>query len=157
MVPETLEPSLQLASAVLSQLNMPADEVAQAIQSFRKNHVAELQVTLRVTWLLGYHLGLTPCKLSIMSSDVACTTPAGLQDAQMCEMQDGIWKSLWQCESRAYQPLFGYICSSFIAALNLSVPLLLWQEMWKPFCFAYGKQYKRVSRRSDLLVLIGLQ
>ena len=45
MVPETLEPSLQLASAVLSQLNMPSDEVAQAIQSFRKNHVAELQAS----------------------------------------------------------------------------------------------------------------
>lgn len=46
MVPETLEPSLQLASAVLSQLNMPSDEVAQAIQNFRKNHVSELQVAL---------------------------------------------------------------------------------------------------------------
>lgn len=44
MVPETLEPSLQLASAVLSQLNMPSDEVSQAIQNFRKNHVSELQV-----------------------------------------------------------------------------------------------------------------
>lgn len=44
VVPETLEPSLQLASAVLSQLNMPSDEVAQAVQNFRKNHVAELQV-----------------------------------------------------------------------------------------------------------------
>lgn len=45
VVPETLEPSLQLASAVLSQLKMPADEVAQAIQNFRKNHVSELQVS----------------------------------------------------------------------------------------------------------------
>ena len=44
MVPETLEPSLQLASAVLSQLNMPQDEVAHAIQAFRKNHISELQV-----------------------------------------------------------------------------------------------------------------
>ncbi len=46
MVPETLEPSLQLASAVLSQLNMPQDEVAHAIQAFRRSHVSELQVTL---------------------------------------------------------------------------------------------------------------
>ena len=45
VVPETLEPSLQLAAAVLSQLNLPSDEVAQAIQSFRKNHVAELQAS----------------------------------------------------------------------------------------------------------------
>ena len=44
VVPETLEPSLQLASAVLSQLNMPQDEVAHAIQAFRKNHISELQV-----------------------------------------------------------------------------------------------------------------
>lgn len=49
VVPETLEPSLQLASAVLSQLNMPSDEVAQAIQNFRKNHVAELQVCFTAT------------------------------------------------------------------------------------------------------------
>ena len=47
VVPETLEPSLQLASAVLAQLNMPADEVSQAIQDFRKSHVAELQVRNR--------------------------------------------------------------------------------------------------------------
>ena len=44
MVPETLEPSLQLASAVLSQLNMPQEEVAHAIQAFRRSHVSELQV-----------------------------------------------------------------------------------------------------------------
>ena len=60
VVPETLEPSLQLASAVLSQLNMPADEVAQAVQSFRRNHVSELQALHspaclclgRLDWLL---------------------------------------------------------------------------------------------------------
>ena len=44
VVPETLEPSLQLASAVLSQLNMPQDEVAHAIQAFRRSHISELQV-----------------------------------------------------------------------------------------------------------------
>ena len=48
VVPETLEPSLQLASAVLSQLNMPQDEVAHAIQAFRKSHISELQVC---SWL----------------------------------------------------------------------------------------------------------
>ncbi len=45
MVPETLEPSLQLASAVLSQLNMPPDDVQEAIQDFRRAHIGELQVT----------------------------------------------------------------------------------------------------------------
>ena len=44
MVPETLEPSLQLASAVLSELKMPQEEVAQAIQTFRKTHISDLQV-----------------------------------------------------------------------------------------------------------------
>ena len=44
MVPETLEPGLQLASAVLSNLNMPPDDVQEAIQSFRRNHLMELQV-----------------------------------------------------------------------------------------------------------------
>jgi hypothetical protein len=43
VVPETLEPGLQLASAVLSQLNMPPDDVQEAIQSFRRNHLMELQ------------------------------------------------------------------------------------------------------------------
>ncbi|KAL0018097.1 hypothetical protein WJX77_002629 [Trebouxia sp. C0004] len=55
VVPETLEPSLQLASAVLSQLNMPQDEVAHAIQAFRRNHVSELQVLCRNSGsTLGY-------------------------------------------------------------------------------------------------------
>lgn len=46
VVPETLEPSLQLASAVLTQLNIGSDEVAQAITDFRKTHVSELRVSL---------------------------------------------------------------------------------------------------------------
>ena len=43
VVPETLEPSLQLASAVLAELNMPPEEVAAAVSAFRRNHLAELQ------------------------------------------------------------------------------------------------------------------
>lgn len=45
VVPETLEPSLQLASAVLSQLNMPPDDVQEAIQEFRRTHIGELQAS----------------------------------------------------------------------------------------------------------------
>ena len=52
MVPETLEPSLQLASAVLSQLNMPPDDVQEAIQEFRRAHMGELQVGF--DWEPGY-------------------------------------------------------------------------------------------------------
>lgn len=44
VVPETLEPSLQLAAAVLSELNMTEDDVADTIKSFRKAHLADLQV-----------------------------------------------------------------------------------------------------------------
>lgn len=44
MVPETLEPSLQLAAAVLSELNMSEDDVAETVRTFRKQHLADLQV-----------------------------------------------------------------------------------------------------------------
>ncbi|KAK9806323.1 hypothetical protein WJX72_010305 [[Myrmecia] bisecta] len=55
VVPETLEPSLQLAAAVLSELNMPTDEVAQAIANFRRTHLAELQVLCKNSGsTLGY-------------------------------------------------------------------------------------------------------
>ena len=43
VVPEVLEPSLQLGAAVLSELNVPEDDVAESIRAFRKNHLAELQ------------------------------------------------------------------------------------------------------------------
>ena len=66
VVPETLEPSLQLASAVLSQLNMPQDEVAHAIQAFRKSHISELQVCV---W---------PCQNHVQAlgenTDLCCTS-----------------------------------------------------------------------------------
>jgi len=43
VVPETLEPSLQLASAVLAQLKLPPEEVQAAISTFRRTHLSELQ------------------------------------------------------------------------------------------------------------------
>ncbi|KAI8465041.1 MAG: hypothetical protein J3K34DRAFT_525666 [Monoraphidium minutum] len=43
VVPETLEPSLQLAAAVLSQLNLPDEEVTATVDNFRKKHMSELQ------------------------------------------------------------------------------------------------------------------
>ncbi|BDA44544.1 probable glutathione-regulated potassium-efflux system protein KefB at C-terminar half [Coccomyxa sp. Obi] len=55
VVPETLEPSLQLASAVLSQLNMPPDDVQEAIQEFRRTHIGELQALCKTSGsTLGY-------------------------------------------------------------------------------------------------------
>ncbi|TKY63884.1 K(+) efflux antiporter 2 [Spatholobus suberectus] len=42
VVPETLEPSLQLAAAVLAQAKLPASEIAATINEFRSRHLAEL-------------------------------------------------------------------------------------------------------------------
>jgi monovalent cation:proton antiporter-2 (CPA2) family protein len=42
VVPETLEPSLQLAAAVLSQAKLPMSEIAAAINDFRSRHLSEL-------------------------------------------------------------------------------------------------------------------
>ncbi|CAK8560858.1 unnamed protein product [Lathyrus sativus] len=42
VVPETLEPSLQLAAAVLSEVKLPASEIAAAINEFRSRHLSEL-------------------------------------------------------------------------------------------------------------------
>ncbi|BFI28459.1 K+:H+ antiporter [Marchantia polymorpha subsp. ruderalis] len=42
VVPETLEPSLQLAAAVLAQAKVPASDIASAIDDFRSRHLSEL-------------------------------------------------------------------------------------------------------------------
>jgi len=42
VVPETLEPSLQLAAAVLSQAKLPTSEIAATINEFRSRHLSEL-------------------------------------------------------------------------------------------------------------------
>ncbi|XP_052170329.1 K(+) efflux antiporter 2, chloroplastic-like isoform X2 [Diospyros lotus] len=42
VVPETLEPSLQLAAAVLAQAKLPTSEIAAAINEFRCRHLSEL-------------------------------------------------------------------------------------------------------------------
>ncbi|KAM3391607.1 hypothetical protein ACQJBY_012978 [Aegilops geniculata] len=42
VVPETLEPSLQLAAAVLAQAKLPMSEIATTINEFRNRHLSEL-------------------------------------------------------------------------------------------------------------------
>ncbi|GJP63126.1 hypothetical protein CLOP_g20204 [Closterium sp. NIES-67] len=42
VVPETLEPSLQLAAAVLAQAKLPAADIAATLDDFRSRHLAEL-------------------------------------------------------------------------------------------------------------------
>ena len=57
VVPEVLEPSLQLAAAVLSELNVDEDDVAETIRAFRKNHLSELQMLAQMS---GSSLGYGP-------------------------------------------------------------------------------------------------
>lgn len=54
MVPEILEPSLQLSAAVLENLNLTAEEINEVIGDFRRNHMAELR---QLTELSGGSLG----------------------------------------------------------------------------------------------------
>ena len=44
MVPETLEPSLLLAAAVLNNLEFSNDEVTSMINSFRRKNLEELKI-----------------------------------------------------------------------------------------------------------------
>lgn len=54
VVPEILEPSLQLAAAVLGTLKIKPDEVSNIIDDFRRSHMAELSL---LTSLSGGSLG----------------------------------------------------------------------------------------------------
>jgi hypothetical protein len=42
VVPEILEPSLQLAAAVLSSLNLKAEEISEIVDTFRRSHISDL-------------------------------------------------------------------------------------------------------------------
>lgn len=74
VVPETLEPSLQLASAVLSQLNMPPDDVQEAIQEFRRAHMGELQVNHAAVALQSASLGEVEHRQPVGSKFHTCTS-----------------------------------------------------------------------------------
>jgi len=55
VVPETLEPSLQLAASVLGALNIPPEEVTGMVDQFRKKHLSELRaLTKEMGTSLGY-------------------------------------------------------------------------------------------------------
>lgn len=55
VVPETLEPSLQLAAAVLAQAKLPATEIAATIDEFRTRHMSELTELCEISGsCLGY-------------------------------------------------------------------------------------------------------
>ena len=55
VVPETLEPSLQLAASVLGALKIPPEEVTSVVDQFRKKHLSELRaLTKEMGTSLGY-------------------------------------------------------------------------------------------------------
>ena len=49
VVPETLEPALQLAAALLRETKMPADDITVAIDTYRRNHLKGLQSTPKLS------------------------------------------------------------------------------------------------------------
>merc|ERR1711924_103984 len=62
VVPETLEPSLQLAAAVLNEL-IPSDEVSATIDEYRRKHLEELSELAYVSGSsLGYGIDKAPPK-----------------------------------------------------------------------------------------------
>ncbi|KAL5565605.1 hypothetical protein UlMin_028769 [Ulmus minor] len=70
VVPETLEPSLQLAAAVLAQAKLPTSEIASTINEFRSRHLAELTELCQTTGSsLGYGFSRVMSKPKIPISD----------------------------------------------------------------------------------------
>nr|POE56956.1 k(+) efflux antiporter 2, chloroplastic [Quercus suber] len=70
VVPETLEPSLQLAAAVLAQAKLPMSEIAATINEFRSRHLSELTELCQTTGSsLGYGFSRVVHKPKTQSSD----------------------------------------------------------------------------------------
>ncbi|XP_073125827.1 K(+) efflux antiporter 2, chloroplastic [Henckelia pumila] len=70
VVPETLEPSLQLAAAVLAQAKLPTSEIAATINEFRSRHLSELTELSEMSGSsLGYGFSGTMSKPKPQHSD----------------------------------------------------------------------------------------
>ncbi|XP_041009793.1 K(+) efflux antiporter 2, chloroplastic-like [Juglans microcarpa x Juglans regia] len=70
VVPETLEPSLQLAAAVLAQTKLPMSEIAATINEFRSRHLSELTELCENTGSsLGYGFSRMVTRPKTQSSD----------------------------------------------------------------------------------------
>ncbi|KAL1328912.1 K(+) efflux antiporter 2, chloroplastic [Arachis ipaensis] len=72
VVPETLEPSLQLAAAVLAQAKLPTTEIAAIINEFRSRHLAELTELCEASGSslgYGFNRAMTMSKPKSQSSD----------------------------------------------------------------------------------------
>ncbi|KAJ4914611.1 hypothetical protein Rs2_00161 [Raphanus sativus] len=72
VVPETLEPSLQLAAAVLAQAKLPTSEIANTINEFRTRHLSELTELCETSGSsLGYGFSRTTSKTKAQASDAS--------------------------------------------------------------------------------------
>ncbi|KAF5744359.1 K+ efflux antiporter 1 [Tripterygium wilfordii] len=70
VVPETLEPSLQLAAALLAQAKLPTSEIAATINEFRSRHLSELTELCQASGSsLGYGFSRIVSKSKPQSSD----------------------------------------------------------------------------------------
>nr|GMD62008.1 K(+) efflux antiporter 2, chloroplastic [Ipomoea batatas] len=70
VVPETLEPSLQLAAAVLVEAKLPMSEITATINEFRSRHLAELTELCQTTGnSLGYGFSRVVNKPKAQQSD----------------------------------------------------------------------------------------
>ncbi|XP_010671923.2 K(+) efflux antiporter 2, chloroplastic [Beta vulgaris subsp. vulgaris] len=76
VVPETLEPSLQLAAAVLAQAKLPTTEIASAINEFRSRHLAELTELSEAS---GSSLGYGYSRVTSKSKSQPLDSPDGNQ------------------------------------------------------------------------------
>ncbi|XP_010940451.1 K(+) efflux antiporter 2, chloroplastic [Elaeis guineensis] len=71
VVPETLEPSLQLAAAVLAQTKLPMSEIAATIDEFRTRHLSELTELCETRGSsLGYGFSRVMSKPKPQTSDI---------------------------------------------------------------------------------------
>ena len=68
VVPETLEPSLQLSAALLAEANVPEEDITVAIAEFRRNHMSELTAIASSS---GFSLGF------VLKSTLLCTSMIG--------------------------------------------------------------------------------
>ncbi|KAL2330334.1 hypothetical protein Fmac_017915 [Flemingia macrophylla] len=76
VVPETLEPSLQLAAAVLTQAKLPTSEIAATINEFRSRHLAELTELCEASGSsLGYGYNKVMSKPKSQPTDSLDETP----------------------------------------------------------------------------------
>ncbi|KAJ4914612.1 hypothetical protein Rs2_00162 [Raphanus sativus] len=72
VVPETLEPSLQLAAAVLAQAKLPTSEIANTINEFRTRHLSELTELSEASGSsLGYGFSRTTSKPKPQGTDAS--------------------------------------------------------------------------------------